>query len=202
MNISLILLRRTKIYFIVALVCLSIASSAQDEKSLTQFFKFLAASQKIGLPLYYTSEINSNHFRSIMEDLKNKKLIGIDETGERSAIDTVHLSDEEWKYLNDQMAMQTSKIWRKPLLKDWYVVEKDTVNKLFRQMQKPWELYDKYFNGRLYSFSKPVFFRGNTLCLFYFGYDCGSRCGFGDFGVYELKDGEWKYKFTLSRWIS
>lgn len=58
-----------------------------------------------------------------------------------------------------------------------------------------------YFKKK-YSFSKPIFFRSNTICIFYSDYSCGGECGEGYLIVYRKESSRWIRWLTLYGWMS
>lgn len=55
---------------------------------------------------------------------------------------------------------------------------------------------------KIYTFSKPLFFRDNTLCAFYCGYTDGELSGGGDFMLYRKEGKEWKKWLILFWWAN
>lgn len=60
----------------------------------------------------------------------------------------------------------------------------------------------EYRYKKMYSFSKPIFLRHNTICIFYNSYFCGMECGEGNFFVYLKENGKWKRWIFLYGWQS
>ena len=55
--------------------------------------------------------------------------------------------------------------------------------------------------GISYKFSKPIFLRQNSLCLFYYGVSC-PMCGERKFAFYIKQKGKWTEYLTIFLWQS
>jgi len=53
-----------------------------------------------------------------------------------------------------------------------------------------------------YTFSRPIFFRNDTMCIIMYNYACGVRCGEGFSLVFMKIDGEWTRLFILESYVS
>ena len=54
----------------------------------------------------------------------------------------------------------------------------------------------------IYSFTRPIFLRDNTICFFYYSERCGDLCCEGDFLIYKKTWLGWKPYMSLYYWIS
>jgi len=127
---------------------------------------------------------------------------------DRDTIEVLHSSDyivltqEEKKAIIDSLTslkMNKLNLDRYPNTK---VISSDTLNYIFSNLSNGWSIfYQKYGEG-YYSFSKPIFLRNNTLCLFYYDYNCGDLCGKGNFSVYKKTWLGWKYYALIYSWMS
>jgi hypothetical protein len=55
---------------------------------------------------------------------------------------------------------------------------------------------------RVYSFSAPIFFHDNTLCLFNSSSYCGGLCGGGQLYLLRKDGGQWKVINSFCGWMS
>jgi hypothetical protein len=54
----------------------------------------------------------------------------------------------------------------------------------------------------LFNFTRPVFLRDNSICVFYQQNSCGALCGYGRLGLYRKLSGKWILVWTYYQWIS
>jgi hypothetical protein len=81
-------------------------------------------------------------------------------------------------------------------------ISQDSLNQLFKGMNKGWEnMYKKGIRG-YYQFHKPIFFRKGTFCIFQYGYSCGFLCGYGSTSVYKKTEKGWEEFIEFSNWVS
>ncbi len=114
------------------------------------------------------------------------------------------LTQEEKKIINNKLDSLSSNYWYESLRIDSFkALSQDSINVIFEE--KPvsgWQFFHKNFGLKLYSFSKPIFFRNNTLCLFYCGYSCDYLCGEGQLSVFRKENGIWISWLILYSWVS
>lgn len=55
---------------------------------------------------------------------------------------------------------------------------------------------------RYFMFSRPIFLRSNTICVFNYSQYCGFKCASGKTAIYEKQHGRWRRLMVLSSWIS
>lgn len=53
-----------------------------------------------------------------------------------------------------------------------------------------------------FSITKPIFLRDNTLCIFDYFYECGTRCAEGETTVFKKIDGKWERWMVVYRMVS
>jgi hypothetical protein len=58
--------------------------------------------------------------------------------------------------------------------------------------------YDRY----IYTISRPIFIKNNSICFAYVDHTCGALCGEGDFIIYRREGGIWRRWWTLYTWVS
>jgi len=97
----------------------------------------------------------------------------------------------------------------KALIKKWTttffpkIVTQDTINAIFKPRSlSGWLYFHTHFGRRIINFSKPIFFRNYTYCLFYYGSSCGGTCGGGGLFLYKKEDDKWVEVKTYSSWVS
>ena len=111
------------------------------------------------------------------------------------------------RFLNDSLKSQTIKFTaeEKLLIKSQIEMPgKKWLTKVFEELPVTTRL-DTIYTKRDYlilNFSRPVFLRDNSLCVFYQSYSCGGLCGHGQFGLYRKFKGKWVQVSTFFQWIS
>ncbi len=82
------------------------------------------------------------------------------------------------------------------------MISKDTLNNIFNDRTKGWNYAYKNGIKGYYHFTKPIFFRNSTFCIFEYGYSCGNLCGYGTTSVYKKTENGWIEFLQLENWIS
>lgn len=78
----------------------------------------------------------------------------------------------------------------------------DTLRTLIGPQGLGWPDYHKKYSSGYFTFSKPIFLRNDTICIFYCAYSSCILCGGGELSVFEKNNGKWKRLSTIARWIS
>lgn len=82
----------------------------------------------------------------------------------------------EREYILKQLEKMKSELWPEKLFKNSLMIDRDTINTMFKKtMVQQVEFFRKYPHGYSF-FSRPIFIRKNTICIFYSGYNCASNC--------------------------
>lgn len=118
-------------------------------------------------------------------------------------LDSMTMSVGEMKYVNAEIDKMANHKWGSNLFPDSRIISTDTVNAVFKDWKhRGWNYMYKMGIHKLYTFSKPILLRKGTFCLFYYGYGCGSLCGYGEFALYKKESGKWVRWVAISSWIS
>lgn len=114
----------------------------------------------------------------------------------------ITFTPEEINYINLELNNLKFHGWRDGVLKNSVRIPADTIKKIFYGDYKSygWLYFTKHYGKSYYSFSKPIFLRNGTVCLFYSGYYCDNQCGEGGFYIYLKINGEWKPLDFLYAW--
>ena len=114
------------------------------------------------------------------------------------------LSKEDRKQIDNQLDSLCSNDWYESLqLENAQSVSQDTIKAIFANSPDlGWQYFRTKYGRELYRFSKPILFRNNTLCLFYYSNGCGSFCGEGYLTLFRKEQGIWVKWFTLYSWVS
>lgn len=133
----------------------------------------------------YVDGLNSNRIAYIEKQLLNQDtLVDMDCKKNR-----VILSPKEKEYISRQLQKMKTEVWQANLLANSILISKDTIDAVFKKpLSAQFELFSKYPHGYSF-FSKPIFLRNGTLCIFYCGYNCAQSC-FDDHLLIFRKEGE------------
>lgn len=106
-----------------------------------------------------------------------KKILSIDTlTDIECKKNIVVLSRGEKEYINKALEKMKLKVWPKDLFKNSILVNRDTINAVFkRPITVQLNFFKQYPHGYSF-FSIPIFIRNGTLCIFYCGYNCANFC--------------------------
>ncbi|WP_316812890.1 hypothetical protein [Pedobacter heparinus] len=110
------------------------------------------------------------------------------------------------KHEKDFILAEASKIKEKSfdgnLLKKSTLIPRSKLSEIFKGKINGWQKFTKEYNGGFYSFSKPIFIRNETLCIFYVDYACGNLCGNTEIAVYKKIKDTWTEWFVLYQAVS
>lgn len=111
------------------------------------------------------------------------------------------LSPEERKLIDSFYASPENFRWTKGLV-NATLISADTVQSLYEGKGDIGNYLGTHYGARtLYTLSKPVFLRNNSLCIFYKETECGMLCGSGTFAIYKREKGQWKWYMVLESWV-
>jgi hypothetical protein len=118
--------------------------------------------------------------------------------------DTLMLTESERQTVIDGLTSLKEKKLDSTFYKTVNVISDDSLKVLlpdedFASWQKFREANE---NACIYSFTRPVFLRNNTICFFYYSERCGDLCCEGNFQVYRKTANGWEPYLTLYSWIS
>jgi hypothetical protein len=121
-----------------------------------------------------------------------KKMLNVDTLIDQECIkNKVILSEKERQYINQQLEKMRSHVWPKDFIKDAIQIKGDTINTVLKQsISKQLEFFLKYPHGYSF-FSKPIFMRNRTLCIFYTGYNCAKSCYYDQLLILRKEGENW-----------
>jgi hypothetical protein len=180
-----------KTAFLVVAFLLSTVVYAQkttpvsEEKTFLSWYyqNFLHSTKHISPILYLDSIYNWG----IKNDVARDTLLDIYKNykGNKSK-DYLIISKSERLYINNQLNEMSGKIWTENLFKNSQMLDN----------------YQKKNKTGFYSFSKPIFLRHNTYCIFSLYYYCGKLCAHGETSIYIKRNGAWSKWLLISEWES
>ncbi|MFM6975615.1 MAG: hypothetical protein ACKOW2_02045 [Sphingobacteriaceae bacterium] len=165
-------------------------TSKQKEKAFINWFFQKAETRPYVTPYakdsitVYASGLSANRIDYIKKELSIDTLIDLE-----CKKNKVILSKEEKVYIYRQLDGMKTQVWQKNLIENSILINKDTISTIFkRPVSAQLNFFSKYPHGYSF-FSKPIFIRDNTLCIFYCGYNCFDLC-FDDKLLILRKEGE------------
>ncbi|WP_247236170.1 hypothetical protein [Telluribacter sp. SYSU D00476] len=169
--------------FFAAMV--SYGQSLKEKEFIRYFFK----------SSLYTDRLYDHHVMMIHEALQPDTLRSL-ERHLYEADSVLVLTSKEKAFVNSEVAKLTTIRWNENLLEKGTLVVKDSLSGQETQSSS---------TRRLHRFSKPIFIRNDSVCIFYYDYfnlGCVMRCGTGTLQVYKKKNNNWLLWLTLMEWVS
>lgn len=150
--------------------------------------------------LYYADKMYQPMLNEIKLELQ--KEITWDYSGNRP-VDKAYfsLSEKEKDTIMKELDQMYWKTWEKKLLKNSNMLERKFIDYAFCNVFGQLYFFEKHPNG-FYEFTKPIFLRNDTICIFYCGLNCGTLCSDDRLMIFKKEKGEWIEWLTVFRIIS
>jgi hypothetical protein len=116
-------------------------------------------------------------------------------------MDSSTFSNDELTFIKEKQYPKLTK-WTKELFTTIKIISQDTLNSIFKDNSKGWNLFHKNIGQSFNSFSIPIFLRNDTYCLFYTDNHCGGECGDGRLILYKKERNKWTEVKSYCNWIS
>ncbi len=181
--------------YLILFCCLFIVSNSYSQ-STKNSIKFLQEFFADKLPIVYSDTIHQYDLKYLKEAIVKDTLYNNFFFGQNNAGRQLILTKDEKKYLLEKIDEQQDFIWPNNLFQNSQKIdleEKNSNSNLKKKLKK--------FQS-IYNFSKPVFIRNNSICIFYYGYYCGGECGQGSIEIYRKINSKWTKWITMVQWIS
>ncbi|RYE32416.1 MAG: hypothetical protein EOP42_09455 [Sphingobacteriaceae bacterium] len=178
--------------YLVMFYCLFFVTSSYSQSiknSITVLQEFFADK----LPITYSDTVHQYDLKYLKSALIKDTLNSNFFFGKKDNSKQLILTKDEKKYLLGKIDEQQGFIWPHSLFKGdqkSLVEQKNSTSKF------------KNFFQSIYSFSKPIFIRNDTICIFYYGYYCGGECGKGSIEIYHKINEKWTTWISIIQWIS
>ncbi|RYZ27120.1 MAG: hypothetical protein EOO10_13655 [Chitinophagaceae bacterium] len=194
-----------RLTFIFVLVSISFRSLAQSNEKLNSFFQDFLRSSGIAVPVLYTDDMPnwglSERIRAVDKDTihgwnRNKM-----QEANRGR-DSLVLTAEERAFLVQEVNQQKGKRWQQGVIQGARLIPRDSLPMSFKTARSDWNKLQSNYGKEYYSFSQPIFLRGDSLCFFYFEQHCGYECANAEFVIFRKVKGYWEFAFRFWGWVS
>lgn len=157
-----------------------------DETEFIQSIFFGSMSSKTNGTFHYQSKIRSFSLPQNIKFFARDTIITSYRNRKATKPEPILiLTSEEKRHIKSQLQMQDSLMWGVRII----------------PKEKRLSLA-KHGSETLFTISKPVFLRNNSICIFEYFYECGNRCGYGKSAVYQRVEGKWQTLMIVYEWHS
>lgn len=180
---------------------------AQQDSSFIETIDSIISKFQRGGIRYYADRIYPSMIKPIHEALTNRKIYSI----YRNKVDTLVLTKGEKRFLSKELRTLESFRWGDQVIRNSKSVDRDSLDELIgeirnltydsiRQVSGDKEL-DNYVirNGQYwgFSFSKPIFIRNGSICLF-FMMNYFNSAGSSEWAFYRKDNAVWEKWLVIS----
>lgn len=190
----------------VLFVGLGLSAFAQKKSEQALFFnQFIKSGTDVTV---YTESVGDYYLKDLKKTLQKHKTMIRPDYGEwrnlkSSVPKSITLSKSEIDYVMAQLEKANKNPgWSKGSIENSRLVTSAEIDSVFRDQSKSWPYFKKHYGKSLSTFSKPVFLRDNTFCIFYKAGSGGDLSGGGGFSLYAKDRGVWRLYGILTMWIS
>lgn len=170
----------------------------EEQVFLNWYYQNHLVKSKNDNPILYLDKIYTGDLK---DDLARDTLIDIyADYKKRDIKEFLVLTKSERQYINNQIDEMTGKKWPEKLFKNSRMLNKDSLKTLYDSLGRRTD--NNNYNTGHYGFSKPIFFRNNTLCIFRMYYYCGVLCAHGETVIYIKENRTWTKWLSITEWIS
>src|SRR5437588_327384 len=169
-----------KIALSLLFALLAVSTRAQNDTGSVDFIRAIVHSDE---KIVYTDSIGDYTISFIKEGLHRSDIYNSPKIKANRRFPA--FTAEEKRYINKELNKMQMYTWRDSLLSNYLLIKQDTINAIFKNgVFDGWGYFNSHFGEGFYNFSKPIFLRNHTICIFYKGYSCGHLCGEGDLTIY------------------
>ncbi len=177
-------------------ICLSLNAYSQNSANDVNFIRIITNLKGI----VYKEAISKHQLEIIKECLTADTIVDGGNQFRKNKLTPLNsliLTPAERSFVVSALDSMINHKWKDGLLSGGAVINRQNHLAANEKMtRKPSISY------RIYEFSKPLFLRSNTMCIFYSGYSCGSECGRGKLTIYVKQYGKWIKRFDPYWWVS
>lgn len=176
------------ILFFLLLSLTGINAYSQDPVSKDFLNNFFSKSTKI----IYMDKLGEYGIKRMKKALSKDTLSNWKEPKNR-----LILNQQELRYIQHELEQQSKVIWSNHLFEHGIRLSEAVIDSIERT--RGWIYFNEHYGSKLYSFSNPIFIRNRSLCIFYSGYTCGTRCGEGKLMILKKQNDTWLSWIELYR---
>jgi hypothetical protein len=179
-----------------ALVLLATKAFSQGLSTLPGIMEQIIRGNQDTAKIYYIDSLIS--FSHLKPGTFNKKKFQHTAIMYRSLKgNSIRLTSAERKHVISEFKKMQSQVWQKNLFNNSQRIPYDSVGVYLASFERKNHPYHPANGYQYWRFSRPVYLRGDTICLIAFVYMCGSLCGEDEFALYKKnEDGRWE-RFVL-----
>ncbi|WGQ10136.1 hypothetical protein QG516_00515 [Pedobacter gandavensis] len=174
----------------------------QEKEFLNWFFR---AHQKLNGKVFYLGTLDDESIKYLRSTLKPDTLY----SGLSDEEDFKHFGKDKLVFSkSERMLIQKKIIALKfqnlpdQLFEGGKLLTSDSLKLYAEGNLDAWSNLNKNKIYKYFMFSRPIFLRNNTICLFNYAQYCGFKCGIGKTAIYRKEHGRWRRLMVLSSWIS
>lgn len=169
----------------------------QDEESTAFLYYFFGKSATIT----YVNSLPESEIEYIKEALSRRVVYELRaKYGEPNY--RLVLTWRERRYIRHALRLQRKLSWPDQLFENGKRLTELDVRGIFSDRAYGWTRFREQYGQQLYRFSKPIFIRAHSLCIFYSSYECGSLCGEGKLMILKKESNTWIPFMDIYQWIS
>lgn len=185
-------------YCILIVLLFGILNAAYSQNH-TYEKKFIRSFYKDKGSIVYADALSKGILQEIKKALSTDTIRGFDE---KNFMHDLIISRKERSQLNSQMNKLEDSVWINNVLDNSKMVDRHKIDHILKDRAYGWSNFNKEYGLGFHSFSKPIFIRNYTICIFYNDFSCPQTCGSGELAVYKKIHGNWKKWLILYNWIS
>nr|ARK12911.1 hypothetical protein A6C57_22675 [Fibrella sp. ES10-3-2-2] len=183
---------------VLVLSLLTIKAHCQSQQVMAFLHNFFGQSSEI----VYMDKVWPHEIKSMRKTLNQDTLQDMFNTKLAEPDARLVLTLKERSYIQSELDRQAEVTWPSQLFKNGKVLTNSTLNEIYKDPTRGETYFRDHYGLRLYSFSNPIFIRDYSICIFYSGHTCGSRCGEGNLTIFKKKDATWIPWIRLYSWVS
>lgn len=189
------------VFLILTIIISSVALPQGSKKIIRQFVTSVIPNHD-GID-YVSSSLNVYTIKEIKGKLSKDTIKNSIPYNKNNAGNNFIPSGNERKKINKALRKLSGFRWSLKYFHDIKLISRDSLDIIFKDRKNlGWNYFHKVYGEGFHSFSKPIFLRNKTICIFYSAYNCGGLCGNGQLEIYKRINNQWELFITVSSWMS
>ena len=172
--------------YIIILLLFAKSLSAQEYEKDKKFINEVVSHEGKMIVL---DHLNNYTIQTIRDDFKSDTV-----QYDAKNAGTLILTKAEQKYIHKQLEEMERPYLKSNLFPHTLIITQYQLDEIFKKdIRSGWETFHKHYSRKgYYSFSKPIFLRNDSLCIFYHDNVCGPLCADGVLAIYKKSGHTWK----------